>query len=166
MTLKTPIPLAMMTKPPNPASANAEPPHGGSAYSRKNWRPNRLYGIGLIASLYITTLMTDSTHNALVTIMIIIAVLIAVILLGRALGPIGYQYRAYQGASAAELLPRNNRGYGSYDRPQYSQTVTSYSRPSRYVTPTYYSSDVTYHYDTTSYTYECSSDGSYCWTNQ
>ncbi len=109
--------------------------------------------------------MTDSTHNTLVTTMIIIAVLIAIVLLTRGLSPLAYRYREYQGASAIQLLPQNNQNY-QYTQPRYSQTVTSYSRPSQYVNPTTtYYSDTSYTYDTV-YTYECSPDGSYCWTNQ
>ncbi len=105
--------------------------------------------------------MTDSTHNALVTVMIIIAVIIAIALLTGRLGRVGYSYHYYQPASVIDI--GQTRVYNT--QPRYSSTVTSYSRPSTYTTFGSTQTTTTYATDT-KYTYDCSPDGTYCWTNQ
>ena len=97
--------------------------------------------------------MSDSTHNALVTVMIIIAVIIAIILLGRGLTN-GALYR-YQQASAINVYQIDKT------QPSYSSVVTAYSRPSR---PTNFGSShssttTQYQYETT---YVCPMDAMRC----
>ena len=108
--------------------------------------------------------MTDTTHNSLVTMMIIIAIIIAIVLFGRHFSnPIGYQYQYYQQANALGAFDEQNDSY--YGQPvRYTDTVTAYSRPSRYTSAnTTYYSDSNYQYES-QYSYTCQ-DG-YCWTNQ
>jgi hypothetical protein len=102
--------------------------------------------------------MTDTTHNSLVTLMIIIGVLIAILLLGRFFGGSTYGYSYYrQPASAIDFYRHVS------PEPTVSQSsVTAYSRPSTYY-PTQYDSS-SYNYQHT-YSYSCDGMGN-CWTNQ
>lgn len=112
--------------------------------------------------------MNDKIDNTLITIMIILGVIIAVILLaGGSLGRnVGYYQYGYQQANTLGAF--DDRGdYRERYYPIYTDTVTSYSRPSRYTT--FGNTEITTTTTTNReyekvYSYTCQ-DG-YCWTNQ